>query len=149
MAVYEAAALAMRYWFLVAAALVLLGVTGISIKEYREKRFVLSVAHSSIGYLSVISGPEDIINENIQIMRENTIGRSRSVDIMLRDPSIAKAHSQVYMKDGAVYVNKLGKGDVNVNGRNVASTAPVYDGDVICFGNIVTRLHLKEAGDGS
>lgn len=147
MAMYEAAALAMRYWFLVAAAIVLLGVTGISIKEYRQKRFVLSLAHSSIGYLSVISGPEDIINENIQLMRENTIGRSRSVDIVLRDPSIAKAHSQVYMLDGLVYVNKLGKGEVNVNGRSIKSTVAVYEGDVICFGNIVTRLHIKEVGD--
>jgi hypothetical protein len=144
MAVYEAVSLGMRYWFLIAAAVVLLGVTGISIKEYRDKRFVLNVAHSSIGYLSVISGPEDIINENIQLLRENTIGKSRGVDIVLRDSSISKAHSQVYMEDGRVYVNRLGKGDVTLNGSRVASTAEVYDGDIICFGNIVTRLHIKE-----
>ena len=75
MAVFEAVSLAMRYWFLAAAAIVLLSVTGISIKEYREKRMVLSVAQSSIGYIHVVSGPEDIFNANIQLMRENTIGR--------------------------------------------------------------------------
>ena len=80
--VYEATALAMRFWFLIAAIIVLLGVTGISIKEYREKRFVLEVAQNTIGYLTIVSGPEDILNENLQLMRENTIGRSRKVDII-------------------------------------------------------------------
>ncbi len=144
MAVYEAAALAMRYWFLIAAAIVLIGVTGISIKEYREKRFVLSIAQSSIGYLSVISGPEDIIEENIQLMRENTIGRSRGVDIVLRDPSIARAHSQIYLAGSNIYVNRLGKGEVTLNGEDVDSPARIYSGDFICFGNIVTRFFIKE-----
>ncbi len=144
MAVYEAAALALRYWFLIAAAVVLLGVTGISIKEYRDKRFVLGLAQSSIGYLSVISGPEDIIGENIQLMRENTIGRSRGVDIVLRDPSIVKAHSQIYMTDGGIFVNRLGRGEVNVNGEDIVSSASIYSGDMICFGNIVTRFFVKE-----
>ncbi len=58
--VYEAASLAMRYWFFIVGAIVLLGVTSISIKEYRDKRYVLGVAKSSIGYLSVISGPDEI-----------------------------------------------------------------------------------------
>lgn len=144
MALYDAAALAMRYWFLIAAAIVLLGVTGISIKEYREKRLVLSVAQSSIGYLNVISGPEDIINENIQLMRENTIGRSRGVDIVLRDPSIIKAHSQIYKTEGGIFVNRLGNGEVAVNGEIIVSSVEVFGGDVICFGNIVTRLFIKE-----
>ena len=142
---YAAAALAMRYWFLFAAAVVLLSVTGISIKEYREKRYVLLVAHSSIGYLHVISGTEDIIDKNIQLMHENTIGRSRAVDITFRDTSIHKAHSQIHRNDdGSVFVNRLGRGEVTVNGSRVRSYAQVYDGDIICFGNIVTRLHLKE-----
>jgi hypothetical protein len=143
MAVYEAAALAMRYWFLIAAAIVLLGVTGISIKEYREKRFVLSIAQSSIGYLNVVSGPEDIIDENIQLMRENTIGRSRGVDIVLRDPSIIKAHSQIYKAGSGIFVNRLGRGEVTVNGEDIVSSVRINSGDVICFGSIVTRFFIK------
>ncbi|MGI5850262.1 MAG: FHA domain-containing protein [Christensenellales bacterium] len=145
MAVYEATALAMRYWFLIAAIIVLLGVTGISVKEYREKRFVLGVAQSSIGYLTIISGPEDILNEKIQLMHQNTIGRSKSVDIVLRDSSIYKAHSQIYRAEsGAVYVNRLGRGGVSVNGTGIGNIMQVFDQDIICFGNIVTKLHLKE-----
>ncbi len=145
MAIYEASVLAMRFWFLAAGIIVLLGVTGISIKEYREKRFVLGVAKSSIGYLTIVSGPEDIINQNIQLMAKNTIGRSRRVDIVMRDSSISKAHSQVYlMQDKAVYVNRLGRGEVSVNGKQVGRTMRIYDNDIVCFGNVVASIHLKE-----
>ncbi len=143
--IYEAAALGMRFWFLIVGALVLLGVTSISIKEYTEKRYVLRVAKSSIGYLHVMSGPQDVIDENLQLMRQSTIGRSRRVDIMLRDGSVSKAHSQIYLADdGCVYINRLGRGDVTVNGKNVSDTSAVYSGDMICFGNVVTRIHIKE-----
>ena len=143
--VYEAAALALRFWFLIAAAIVLLGVTSISIKEYRDKRYVLGVAHSSIGYMAIMSGPEDIMGQNLQLKDKNTIGRSRQVDIVLNDRSVEKAHSQLYVADdGGVYVNRLGRGEVVVNGRSVRDSLPLADGDIVCFGNIVTRVHLKE-----
>lgn len=143
--IYEAAALGMRFWFLIVGILVLLGVTSISIKEYAEKRFVLRVAKNSIGYLHIVSGPEDVMDENLQLMRQNTIGRSRRVDILLRDSSVSKAHSQIYLADdGYIYVNRLGRGDVTVNGEYVSDTSAVYSGDVICFGNVVTRVHIKE-----
>ncbi len=143
--VYEAAALALRFWFLIAAGIVLLGVTSISIKEYRDKRFVLGVAHSSIGYMTIVSGPDDIMGTNIALMDKNTIGRSRRVDIVLGDRSVDKAHSQLYVaEDGYVYVNRLGRGDVTVNGQPVSDASVIYKGDIVCFGNVVTRMHLKE-----
>jgi hypothetical protein len=143
--VYEAAALTLRFWFLIAAGIVLLGVTSISIKEYRDKRYVLGVAHSSIGYMTILSGPEDIMGSNISLMNRNTVGRSRRVDIVLNDRSVDKAHSQIYqIEDGTVYVNCLGRGDVTVNGQLVNDASPVYEGDVVCFGNVVARMHLKE-----
>ena len=142
---YEAAALTLRFWFLIAAGIVLLGVTSISIKEYRDKRYVLGVAHSSIGYMTIVSGPEDIMGQNVQLMNQNTIGRSRRVDIVLNDRSVDKAHSQVYLaEDGTVYVNCLGRGDVTVNGQLVGEVSPIYEGDIVCFGNVVARIHLKE-----
>lgn len=145
MAIYEAAALAMRFWFLIAGIIVLLGVTGISIKEYREKRFVLGIAQSSIGYMNIISGPEEVMSQNIQLMSKNTIGRSKRVDIVISDRSISKAHSQVYLtQDGAVIVNRLGRGEVSVNGKHVGRAMKVYDNDIVCFGNVVASIHLKE-----
>ncbi len=144
--VYEAAALTLRFWFLIAAGIVLLGVTSISIKEYRDKRYVLGVAHSSIGYLTIVSGPEDIMGSNIQLMDKNTIGRSRRVDIQLLDRSVDRAHSQVYLaEDGYVYVNCVGRGDVTVNGQLINEACPIYEGDIVCFGNVVARVHLKDS----
>lgn len=143
--IYEAAALSFRFWFLIVGIIVLFGAAGISIREYREKKYVLSVAQRSIGYISIVSGPDEILAENIQLMQTNTIGRSRRVDIVFRDRSIEKAHSQVYMSDdGSVYVNRLGRGEVAVNGMTIDDSAVVYSGDIICFGNIVTELYLKE-----
>jgi hypothetical protein len=148
--VYTVASLAMRYWFIVAAAVVLLGVTGISVKEYRDKRYVLSVADLSIGYFHVVSGPEDIIDTNIQLMRDNTIGRSKKVDISFQEPSIIKVHSQVYSAfDGRVYISRMGKGSVTVNGKEVSSICEVGDKDLITLGNLVFRLYLKEVDDGT
>lgn len=143
--IYEAASLGMRFWFLIAAVVVMLGAIGISVKEFREKRYVLGVAQRSIGYLRVLSGPEELLGQNIQLMSRNTIGRSRRVDIVLKDHSIDKAHSQVYLtEDGSVCVNRLGRGDVIVNGTPLQGTAAVYTGDIICFGNIVTELYVKD-----
>ena len=113
--VYEAASLAMRYWFLIVGAIVLLGVTSISIKEYRDKRYVLGVAKSSIGYLAVVAGPEDIRGTRLQLMAQNTVGRSRRADVMLSDRSVEKAHAQIYLADdNGVYLTRLGAGEVTV-----------------------------------
>ncbi len=142
---YEATALALRFWFLIVAVIVLLGVTSISIKEYRDKRMVLDVAQSSIGYLSVISGPEDVMGQNVPLMTENIIGRSRSSDILFADRSVDKAHSQIYKDDrGTVYISRLGRRDITVNGISIDDPVPIYDRDVVCFGNVVAKVHLKE-----
>jgi len=142
---YEAAALGMRYWFIIAAGIVLLVAALLSVREYREKRLVLGVAQQSIGYLHIVSGPDEIQGENIPLMRQNTIGRSRRVDIVLRDRSIGKAHSQLYLReDGSVILSRLGRGEVSVNGAALQRSAAVYTGDMICLGNIVCELHVKE-----
>mgnify|MGYP000448173146 CR=1 FL=1 len=142
---YEATALALRYWFIVVAVIIVLGVTSISIKEYRDKRMVLDVAQSSIGYLAVISGPEDVMGENVPLLEKNTIGRSRSADIMFADRSVDKAHSQIYQcEDGTVKLSRLGRGDVTVNGVNVQDNVPLRTQDTVCFGNVVAKVFLKE-----
>jgi pSer/pThr/pTyr-binding forkhead associated (FHA) protein len=85
------------------------------------------------------------MGSNISLMNRNTVGRSRRVDIVFNDRSVDKAHSQIYQTEqGVVYVNCLGRGDVTVNGQPVNDACPVYNGDVVCFGNVVARMHLKE-----
>ena len=143
--VYEATSLAMRYWFFIVAAIVLLGVTSISIKEYRDKRYVLGVAKSSIGYFTVVSGPDDIRGTKMQLMPQNTIGRSRRADIVLLDRSVEKAHAQIYLADDdSVYLSRLGSGEVTLNGVRVESFARIKTADIMCLGNVVIRVYLKE-----
>jgi hypothetical protein len=145
--VYEAASLAMRYWFFIVGAIVLLGVTSISIKEYRDKRYVLSVAKNSIGYLTVVAGPDEIRGTKLQLMPQNTIGRSHRADIQLADRSVEKAHAQIYLADDdRIYLSRLGRGEVTVGGMHVAEFTRLKEADIICFGNIVVRVHLKEVG---
>ncbi len=143
--VYEAASLAMRYWFFIVGAIVLLGVTSISIKEYRDKRYVMGVAKSSIGYVTVVAGPEEIRGSRLQLMTQNTIGRSRRADVVLADRSVEKAHAQIYLaEDDGVYLTRLGSGEVTVNGARVNEYTSLKTGDIVCFGNIVVRVYLKE-----
>ncbi|MBT3319586.1 MAG: FHA domain-containing protein [Clostridia bacterium] len=142
---YEAASLAMRYWFVVVIVIVFFGAVVISVKEYRQKHFVLGVAQNSIGYLSILSGPDDVLGENLQLMQENTIGRSRRVDIVLADRSVNKAHSQVYLDEyGDVCINRLGDGEVTINGESLEDNALIFTDDIVCFGNVVTQVHIKE-----
>lgn len=142
---YEATSLALRFWFLIVAVIIVLGVTSLSIKEYKDKRMVLDVAQSSIGYLAVISGPEDVMGENVPLLEQNTIGRSRNADIMFADRSVEKAHSQIYLcEDETVMINRLGRGDVTVNGVKLDDSAPLKSRDIVCFGNVVAKVFLKK-----
>ena len=145
---YEAFSLAMRYWFVVVIFIVLAGSAGISVKEYRQKHYVLGLANSSIGYLNVLSGPDEILGENLQLMEENTIGRSRRVDIMLYDRSVDKVHALIYRdENGDVCISRITKDDITINGEALEDTAILFTGDMICFGNVVTQLYIKEEDD--
>ncbi len=142
---YEAFSLAMRYWFVVVIFIVLAGSVGISVKEYRQKHYVLGLATASIGYLNVLSGPDEVLGENLQLMEENTIGRSRRVDIMLYDRSVDKVHCLIYRDENSdVCISRITQGDITINGKQLEDSAILFTGDMICFGNVVTQLHIKE-----
>lgn len=143
--IYEASALTMRYWFMGVAVIILLGVTAMSIKEYKDKRYVLNMAQSSIGYLSVLSGPNDIFGENMPLMAQNVLGRSRRCDIVLLDGSVKKEHARIHKAlSGAVYIERTSPGDITVGGLNIKRRARINSMDIVCIGNVVTQVHLKE-----
>ena len=78
-------------------------------------------------------------------MNQNTIGRSHGADIIFADRSVGKAHSQIYLsQDGTVMINRLGRGDVTVNGVSLDDSAPLKNRDIVCFGNVVAKVFLKE-----
>jgi len=79
----------------------------------------------------------------IMPLREDvtTIGRGRSVDVHLVDPSVSRLHAELVRRGPYVYVTDLGlsRNGTRVNGRLVARRV-LEDGDVLSFGSARCRV---------
>jgi hypothetical protein len=76
-----------------------------------------------------------------------TIGRGRSVDVRLADPSVSRLHAEIIRRGPYAYVTDLGlsRNGTRVNGRLVARRL-LEDGDVLSFGAARCRV-LGIAGE--
>lgn len=142
-ALYGTISIAMRYWFLLLAALTLLAIIFVSRSEYRQRRAVLDEAGQYIGYLEVLSGPPEDLGERIGIARDNTVGSSKGADIVIRDGSVARAHALIYQKEDDVILSPLSKKSTKINGRRAVKAHKIYTGDVVSFGNVDARVFLR------
>src|SRR5260370_14232317 len=70
-----------------------------------------------------------------------TIGRGRSVDVHLPDPSVSRLHAEIIRRGPYAYVTDLGlsRNGTRVNGRPVARRV-LEDGDVLTFGAARCRI---------
>jgi hypothetical protein len=70
-----------------------------------------------------------------------TIGRGRSVDVHLSDPSVSRLHAEIVRRGPYAYVTDLGlsRNGTRVNGRLVARRV-LEDGDVLSFGAARCRV---------
>ena len=70
-----------------------------------------------------------------------TIGRGRSVDVHLADPSVSRLHAEIVRRGPYAYVTDLGlsRNGTRVNGRLVARRV-LEDGDVLSFGSARCRV---------
>jgi hypothetical protein len=79
----------------------------------------------------------------IMPLREDvtTVGRGRSVDIHLVDPSVSRLHAEIVRRGPYAYVTDLGlsRNGTRVNGRLVARRV-LEDGDVLSFGSARCRV---------
>jgi len=79
----------------------------------------------------------------IMPLREDvtTIGRGRSVDVHLIDPSVSRLHAEIVRRGPYAYVTDLGlsRNGTLVNGRLVARRV-LEDGDVLSFGSARCRV---------
>lgn len=146
---YEVLAFAMRYWFIIVFAVILIAVAMVSFSEYRQRRFVMREVGRYIGYLEIEEGPEELIGERIGIEAENSIGRSRRASICIEDRSLNKTHALLYKQDGRVYLSPMASGLAKINGRKASRTHVVKSGDIINLGDIEMRLFLKEDSHGN
>ena len=77
---------------------------------------------------------------------ENSIGRSRSCDIVLRDSTVSRDHAVLMRRESGWIVTDTGsKSGTFVNGRKIKSATPVMPGDVITMGS--TSLSLSRTAD--
>jgi hypothetical protein len=70
-----------------------------------------------------------------------TIGRGKSVDVQLADPSVSRLHAEIVRRGPYAYVSDLGlsRNGTRVNGRLVARRV-LEDGDVLSFGSARCRV---------
>ena len=77
---------------------------------------------------------------------ENSIGRSRSCDIVLHDATASRAHAVLMRREsGWLVADTNSRAGTFVGGRRVKDRTPVMPGDVISMGS--TALMLKRTGD--
>ncbi len=75
---------------------------------------------------------------------ENSIGRSRSSDIVISDPAVSRDHAVLLRRNDGWFITDTGsKSGVTVNGELTQGRCPVGVGDIIVLGN--TRLMLKRS----
>jgi hypothetical protein len=92
-----------------------------------------------------MDGPYIRIEDSGLIMplREDvtTIGRGRSVDVYLADPSVSRLHAEIVRRGPYAYVTDLGlsRNGTRVNGRLVARRV-LEEGDVLTFGSARCRV---------
>ncbi len=77
---------------------------------------------------------------------ENSIGRSRSCDVVLHDQTASRAHAVLMRRESGWLVSDTNsKAGTFVNGKKAKDRTPVLPGDVIAMGS--TALMLKRTGD--
>ncbi|HEX3018326.1 MAG TPA: FtsW/RodA/SpoVE family cell cycle protein [Caproicibacter sp.] len=77
---------------------------------------------------------------------ENSLGRSRSCDIVLQDQTASRAHAVLMRREsGWLITDTDSKAGTFVNGKKVKESTPVLPGDVIAMGS--TALMLKRTDD--
>ncbi len=72
---------------------------------------------------------------------ENTIGRSRSCDIVIKDPTVSRSHCVLLRRDEGWFLTDVGsKSGTRVNGKKVGERHPVKLNDEIKIGSTTLRL---------
>ncbi len=79
---------------------------------------------------------------------ENSLGRSRSCDIVLPDPTASRDHAVLYRREAGWFVMDSGsKAGTFVNGKKIQTARRVAPGDLITMGSTALRLKRVQPGD--
>ena len=78
---------------------------------------------------------------------ETSIGKSRSNDIVLAFPAVARFHAVIAKKrrDWIIADTSAGAGKITVNGKDIEENCILENGDIIKIGDIVLKFECDEA----
>ena len=84
----------------------------------------------------------ETLKEKIPVLCwENTIGRSKSSDIVIKDPTVSRSHCVLLRREEGWFVTDVGsKSGTRVNGKKVKERHPVKLDDQIKIGSTTLRL---------
>lgn len=146
-AIFETVSFIMRYWFILLAGLILVLMFYISVREYAGKKLALEELGQFLGYLEITDGPSELIGIRIGVTDDNTIGSSRSAEIMIKAEGVAKKHARLFLDSARLYIAPLEQGQTTVNGKKIRKIYEVRDGDYIEIGDVELYLCLKGMND--
>ncbi len=70
------------------------------------------------------------------------IGRATNNDIVINDPEMSRQHAQLIPQGDGYAVQDLGSTNGTfVNGQRIANMTPIYQGDVVAFGDAIFLLY--------
>jgi pSer/pThr/pTyr-binding forkhead associated (FHA) protein len=111
-----------------------------------ETRRLVRQAGAGSARLIVIEPAESglLPGEALPLRPETTVGRDRSNDVCLPDPSVSHRHARLYFRNRNWWVEDLNSTNgTSVNGRRIEGPGVVMPGDRLAFGNVVTRLEAR------
>jgi pSer/pThr/pTyr-binding forkhead associated (FHA) protein len=73
---------------------------------------------------------------------ETVIGRSESCDIHLDDPYVSRRQARIYLDQGIVHIENLGRNPILLNGECIEKST-LQSGDMILFGKTQVVFQLK------
>ena len=145
---YEAVSGAMRYWFLLIVAGILIALIRISYMEYKEKKYVKDTIGKFLGYLEIIGGPDDFLGDRFGIRDFNAIGSSRNADIIIPDDSVHKTHAHIFWEKDEIMIRPKNKSGTMINGRKAIGKHRIRTGDVISIGIVDFYVYIKRTRVG-
>jgi len=73
------------------------------------------------------------------------VGRSRSCDVVVEDPSVSRQHAALVLFGGQWFVwDRHSTNGTRLNGHRIWGTASVRPGDLLAFGEAIFRLTRPE-----
>jgi EAL domain-containing protein (putative c-di-GMP-specific phosphodiesterase class I) len=74
------------------------------------------------------------------------IGRQRSCHLRLSSLEVSRRHAEIYQREGELWLKEFGsKNGTFVNRQRLAGEQHLHNGDILHFGPIEFRIHLKQA----